>query len=297
MTRTARSCRQLRILDLTAAAVIPLLAALTASARAQAPNDAWTLERTATFRLQIDGTEAEDARFYLSEPNGFLLVDSKALPGPFLLRFSQERVALLASRVPAEREDGTIDISFAGETAEGSFDTKQRGTLSFALGERKMRIEPSLPVVGDLDLATLKMRLPVYARRATLYHADAAILAELRTVKRPVRLQVYFASWCPTCERYLPKLLRVNEDLQDSPLQIEYHGLRDQHDSEVARYNIVHLPLGIVYQQKGDTELGRITGAQWETPERALRDLLAKSASPHAPAGRASRPGVDPNLR
>ena len=103
------------------------------------------------------------------------------------------------------------------------------------------------------------------------------MLAQLAAIKQPVRLRVYFGSWCSVCTRALPNLMKVLDGLKGILFAVEYYGLPEDRnaDPEPARMNLQGIPTAIVYRQ--GREVGRITGEQWQQPEATLSALLMSS--------------------
>ena len=72
----------------------------------------------------------------------------------------------------------------------------------------------------------------------------------------------------------VPKILRLDQDLEGSRIQFEYHGLpRDfSKDSEAARMKISGVPTAVIFV--GIKELDRLSGRDWRIPELFLMDVL-----------------------
>jgi thiol-disulfide isomerase/thioredoxin len=98
---------------------------------------------------------------------------------------------------------------------------------------------------------------------------------------KPVRVRVFFGSWCPHCKEQLPSLLRVEDELRgsSSKIQFEYYGLPQGFgkEPEAKKYNVGSVPTGIVFVD--GMEVGRITGGDWSSPEKRLNALLNGKAA------------------
>ena len=243
--------------------------------------ESWAFERSGTYLLRVDGEEAMDAKFYLS-PNATLLIVSAELPAPVLLRFGEQDVLTLSGALPEEGSDGSLEISEdVGLRPQGELRRGQDGLPTFTIGARSIRIELGRAHVGLFDLLKIKELLPVYARRATAYDPDQEIISELSNLDiPPIHITIYFGSWCSTCSRHMPKIVRMNEDLEGSHINFSYRGVNKGRDRELDRVNIAMLPTAIVYLRNERQELGRIYGAGWERPEQSLHDILEQITMP-----------------
>jgi thiol-disulfide isomerase/thioredoxin len=229
---------------------------------------------TLAYVLRVDDQPAPAGKFYRSERDDAYLILSSRLPGPVLLELRSKQVVLLATAPPA-RADGALALAEVdARKPQGVFEVRD-GAPSFAVEGKQVRLAYPPPLLGLQSAAALRSYNPEYGRRAAAYQPDAAALARLAASTRPVRLRIYFGTWCPTCTRELPNLMKVLDSLDGAGFAVEYYGLPEERgaDPEPARMKLQGLPTAIVYRQ--GQEAGRITGKQWQQPEVALREILA----------------------
>lgn len=230
---------------------------------------------TGHYQLRIDGEKDDAARLYLSEGVPRLLVRSERLTAAWLI-VSQEKTArsLPAASVACEGDEDRCDVDLAGEPAEGLPVTIQAGKLRFQGEGHVLLVEPRDPLLGLLTAADLLRELPEYRRGAAAYVPRRGDLRLLRTLHDPVEVEVFFGSWCPHCERFIPRLLAVLQQLDNDAIHVRFRGLpRRFGDDPVARqFGIEGTPTAVL--RRGTREIGRITGAEWERPEAALSAVL-----------------------
>lgn len=265
------SLRHLRRLPVALCAA--LLPALAAAAEPPAPPaGAETFHRTLSYVLRVEEKVVPGARSYATERGDAYLIVSDRLPGPVLLDLRTREVATLA-RVPAER--GGVLVVPAGEPRkpQGQYEIRD-GSPRFLVDGKPVRLEYPPPLLGLQPVTALRSYNPEYDRRAAAYRPDAAAVAKLAALKDPVRLRVYFGTWCPTCTETLPNLMKVLQALKGAPFTVEYYGLPPDMDAdpERARRNVQRVPTAIVYRR--GAEVGRITDDQWLRPDLALRGIL-----------------------
>ncbi|HVS02549.1 MAG TPA: thioredoxin family protein, partial [Thermoanaerobaculia bacterium] len=171
------------------------------------------------YRLVVAGKADPAAAMYRSQRGGSaMLVEAPSLPGPVLLSPRARSV----ERVPAEKivrnQDGSLDLLADAElAAAGSFEIDD-GTVSFALDGREVRLEEEPYLLGLHGTEAMLERDPGYAFHAAKYSASPPILRGLKSVAEPVRVRVFFGSWCPSCKQMLPRILRVAEELAGTPI-------------------------------------------------------------------------------
>jgi thiol-disulfide isomerase/thioredoxin len=232
------------------------------------------------FQLVLDGKLVPKAEVYRSTRAAAVLVIAPGWESPVLLTPSRGGVdavnLMKMSRVNVESIDllpGAVYRSLGSFTMAGE-------TIAFTAFGKPAKLEPRPWLLKNQSGAKLLEHDPNYARRATSYPVDAAILAELKKQAKPVRVLMFFGSWCPHCQMNLPKILKVEQELGGGNIQFDYYGLPKgsefSKDPEVLKYKIDAVPTGIVLVD--GREVGRLENAAWLKIEQALRDAIKKPA-------------------
>lgn len=232
-------------------------------------------EPTGDFVLEVEGQDAAGAEIYRTERVAAILVVTSKLPSPALIQPRAKTVETVSVMSLARRPDGTIDVLADAELAdEGQF-TVEGEDVHFTVGGKRAVLKPRPYLLGLHEAAELRADKPEYERGAHDYRPYEKSVTALRGVDRPVRVRVYFGSWCPACKRWVPPLLKVVEELEGSKIDFEFYGLPHGFAGEPAAEadGVDGVPTGIVYV--GGREVGRLNGAQaWEKPEVTLEDIL-----------------------
>lgn len=223
--------------------------------------------------FELDGQAVEGSELFYADRAGAFLVMAPSLSSPILVGTRTgmvEKVHLMKVR---KRPDGTIDL-----LADASLDSIGRFTIegtevTFELEGQTAKLKQRPPLLGFQDAAKVRSYKPEYDRRAADYQPDAAALGALAGVSN-ARVVVYFGTWCPTCGRLVPNMLRLSEELAGKGPEIRYYGLpNDMSSDPAAKREEVHgVPTGIVYI--GDREVARLGVKELNSPEVALRNLL-----------------------
>jgi len=143
----------------------------------------------------------------------------------------------------------------------------------------EMTLKEGPPLLGDRTLNELLEALPEYRRDAARYTPDAGALEKLRRVKQPTELLVFFGSWCPHCARAVPRLLRVLQDVQGTPIAATFHGVpHGGSDPLMEDLRVTGLPTVII--RRSSKEVARMEGEEWGAPEKNLVALLATLGGP-----------------
>lgn len=226
--------------------------------------------------LELDG-EATDAELYFSDRAGAFLIMGPMLSSPVLVGTRTGVVETVHLMKIMRRPDGSIDLrADASLEALGRF-TIEGTEVTFDLKGQAAKLRPRPDLLGSHERQTLREYKPSYSQIADSYQTRPAALAALRQVTGDVRVQIYFGSWCPTCGRLVPRMLRLDEDLDGtSKLSFDYYGLpRDMSSDPVAERDKIHgVPSGIVYVD--GKEVARLSVQELNEPEVALQKILTK---------------------
>ena len=258
---------------------LALAACLALSGAAIAQDDLRGFQLVGDYQLFLQGQEAPDAQLYLSRAAGAFLVVADGLPSPVLLsaRNQMTRKVQLLKISPAGQD--TLDL-LPGALFGPAMPFRQipKG-LEFAVDGVLAQLRQRPSWAGEATLAELYAHEPGYRRDASSYESNPTAVAEVAELGAGVEVRVVFGSWCHVCERFMPRGLKVHEELEDSPVRFTYYGLGDDNpwgDAEVDRLGVKELPTAIVYRD--GREIGRFAGGPgWTQPETSLLNILREN--------------------
>lgn len=262
-------------LSVLAALLLVALAPVAAQAQ-QADALLRDFQLTGDYVLVVDGEEKPEAEVYLAERVPAYLVVADSLASPTLLLPREQAVQTVSFMKVVTKRNGTADILADAElTPAGAF-RMQGENVAFTVDGTQAALKPRPPLLGKQGLAEMLDYSPAYRRKAEVYEPDSAAVRALQNAE-DVRVRVYFGSWCNFCKQYVPRVLKVAEELEGSAVSFEFYGLPQGFgDEPMAKKDDVHgVPTGIVYVD--GKEIGRIEAADWQKPEAVLRRLVSES--------------------
>jgi thiol-disulfide isomerase/thioredoxin len=245
-----------------------------APARAQDASLLQGFQATSDYELEIDGTVDTAAEIYFQQRlPGYLVLPSKVTT-PFLLVPRSRDVRAVHVMKISRQASGALDLApDALWKSLGQFELV--GTdLVFSTDGKRFVVRQKPPLLGLVPATGLEAYDDRYRERAVSYQPTAAAMQALKAEKRDVRVRVYFGSWCPFCQQYLPRIVRVAHDLAGSKVGIDFYGLsRDFSEDDITRtVNVRSVPTAVVLVD--GKEAGRIQGEDWRAPEKALQKIL-----------------------
>ena len=255
-----------------------VLVAVLAAPRHHALAATIELAGTGQFQVQSKGTLEPDARVYRSlDPPAAFLVFTAAFPRPVYVTTAPRSARLIdPKRVSQDSADPDLVRVDTSGSQEGFLSVRVDGpNLVVDRDGITMTLTASRPVLGDRTLEDITRVLPEYRRNATRYRPDPRALETLRGLQQPTELIVFFGSWCPHCERVMPRLVRVLQDVDSAAITVTFHGVPpgEVQDPLADEYRITGLPTAVV--RRGGKELTRIVGDGWDAPESSLAAALA----------------------
>ncbi len=233
---------------------------------------------TGHLQLTVGDTVDPGARIYRTEGGvPRVLVESDRLPGPVLVLAGEKKARLLPGDAvgPVEGDPDARAVDAGAAPIEETSIAVSRGKVRFTIGGTALVLGPGEPLLGEQPPEALLERIPEYRRNAARYRPSKGDLALLRRVHGQVEVLVLFGTWCPHCERFVPRLIRVVEELGEVPgLAFRFVGLPGEieRDPLAREYGIEGVPTAIVLRD--GKQVGRIYGAAWEHPEAALTTIL-----------------------
>lgn len=279
-SRAARTLRAVPALALLALLIVPVGTVLTATpATAQgAPDPLFKdFEQIGQFSLVIDGKVQEDADIFQSEAAGAILVMCSELDQPILFNLRSRQIAKVPIMSLAKRPSGDVDIlADAPLVPAGTFSVGTDGA-SVNVDGRTVALEERASLTGAHQADELINYDPAYARGAASYSPNESLIQDLRGQDKDIRVEVFFNSKCGVCKKMVPRIIKLDQVLEDDVVQFSYYGVPDSYkDPEMEKKDITGVPTGIVYVN--GKEVGRIVGGQWKIPELAIKNTILKAS-------------------
>jgi thiol-disulfide isomerase/thioredoxin len=229
------------------------------------------------FLLEVDGQVVQDAQIYRSTAQPAVLVRTDRFDAPLLVVPGTQQVQTVnVMKMSRAGDDGLQLLPGAALRPLGGFRIDGE-SINFAFDDASVSLKPKPPLLGWHEAADLKEYSARYDKGSESYRPVSSVMTRLKNQSRPVKVRVYFGSWCPRCQVTVPGMVRVADDLSGGKYDFEFYGLPqgfgDEPEAKKAKVNGV--PTAIVYV--GGKEVGRLTNEEWETPERGLSRILSGS--------------------
>ena len=215
------------------------------------------------YLLEVSGVSSPGAQILIAERLPAFLIMAPELDSAVILMPRTQTAQSVATESVAKQSDGSFallrDVTLANE---GRFQVAGRD-VSFSVGGRPVVLKEKPYLLGLQEIAGLEAYSSGYLQREREYSPYSAVLDELRSFPREVRVRVYFGSWCAYCSIYVPRMMQVARELSDSTIQVEFYGLPSPatQDPIVNELKIDGVPTGVIYVD--GVEVARIRGNMW----------------------------------
>jgi len=243
----------------TLAAVFILAAAvLPVSAAPVPPTEVIPLVPDSTFKVEIDGSPVPAAEMYMVG-NSSLLILGCDLKDPILVATSDRTVRYFPGQGVIRDAEGNVSVKGAPSEPIGSYQYSA-GQILFQAEGRKVRLSPKPPLLGPQTLEEIIRHTPDYGNRIKNYKPDAAAVAYLSKYGRKTDIEIYFGSWCPHCEAWIPRLVKALQSAASASLETHFVALPRGFSSDPVAISrgIRGVPTILILQD--GREVGRLIG-------------------------------------
>jgi thiol-disulfide isomerase/thioredoxin len=217
------------------------------------------------FCVEVDGKYPQDALFFIApDAKGKSMVDIPSQSRSYLIDLQNRKaVAVPRANVHADA-DGAVKLDTTGTSNAASYALQIEGpVLTFQTDNAKVRVLKVLdrpPVVGEIGMDALLADRIEYRQGIKTYTPDAVAMDAIKAWKKPLEIEAYFATWCPHCKMYMPKLIRVLKDANNPNIKVTLIGVPKNFGLEKGPWegkNIQGIPAVMVkYEGKEVTRLG-----------------------------------------
>ena len=259
--------------------------ALALPAAAEPPDDPLHPElrdffRTGKYVLFISGKEQKNAKIYHSRRAGAFLITGSDYGRALLVEPKVKKLSAIDEAEVALSPNLGVDVVKNAKVEPlGSFRIERGGNVAIKVKGLVARLRPQEHLIGLKKADDLLLHSPEYARDGRNYKPGANELKRLEEANKTAVVRVYFGTWCHTCARLLPRILKVDKALEGTKIQFEYYGLPKgaramARDPLARRNNIKRIPTGLVTVD--GRSAGRINSTMFARPELAVCQLVLK---------------------
>ncbi len=135
------------------------------------------------------------------------------------------------------------------------------------LQSKKVTRDHTEMLYGRTTAEQLYFDFPVWKEVYNLYTPDQKAMKELRNLTRPVKVKIFFGTWCKDSRKNVPRFFKVIEGMKNFDVELVAvdRGL-DAEGEETGKFNIQRVPT-FIFLEKGH-EIGRII----EHPVKSLEE-------------------------
>jgi thiol-disulfide isomerase/thioredoxin len=115
------------------------------------------------------------------------------------------------------------------------------------------------PLVGEIGKDDLLARLPIYRKGMETYEPAVSDVSYLKDYALPVKVQIFFGSWCPHCRQTVPRFMKSLEVAGNGNIALSLMGVPTPFKdyAPAQEKQIKGVPTFIVYA--GEKEIGRFS--------------------------------------
>ena len=233
------------------------------------------------YVIEVSGVTDNNWKVYAPEQKNRLLLVSPPGDLALLVVLAEKSVRPVDRTLMLTKSDGTIDLLAGAASTTRIIPLEIKGaTAAFTIDGRPLALKPRPALLGLHTLDDLVSDRPSFGEGIRKYQPESGVVSFLKTYTKRTEIEVYFGSWCPVCEAWVPRFLKSIQLAANSRIDVKLFGVPKDfsNDQEIAKKKGIRgLPTFIIRQE--GIEVGRIVGAPEKgTLEAAVADVLrAKS--------------------
>lgn len=178
--------------------------------------------------VEVDGTYPPDALFYQSNNPRKWYVDIPTCKNGLLVDMSQRRI-MAVPRDLVSKGDGGLQLNDELPSSAQTYAFSLEGPiLHFKAEDKKVRILPVLqrpPIIGEVQFETLIKDRGEYRAGMKNYIPDPRAIAAINAYAKPVQIDAFFGTWCSHCKEFMPRFLRVMQDVKNPRVKLNLYGV------------------------------------------------------------------------
>lgn len=239
--------------------------------------------RNYDYGVEIGGQHSEEVGLYQVVGKPYMLIYGPGLDQAWVLSMRPKEVRPVKEGAITVKNDDEVvlaESAFAGASPSPWANDGPTAVVFYG-GSTRVRIARVPPLVGETTVEAIFETNPLYRRGKEQYEPEAAAVAKLKEVGAGYEIEVWFGSWCPHCQRVVPRFMKVMQEVDNPNVTVTYHGVPRQFGNyEPARQRDVNgLPTFIVL--KNGREYSRFKGGgQGQSLEAEMAEILTSSARP-----------------
>ena len=239
--------------------------------------------RNYDYGVEVDGLWKPDVGLFQVVGKPYMLVYGVGIEPAYVISIKPQEVRPVQSSEITAKTDMEVVLAESSflDTSPRPWGIDGRAGIVFFGGNQRIRVTRVPALVGETTLETLFTQNPLYRRGMDRYTPKQGPIARLKQVSSPIRIEVWFGSWCAHCQRVVPRFLKVMQAAGNPNLEIVYPGVpRDFGNYEPATEKRVKgLPTFIL--MRDGKEFTRIRGSG---KDMSIEEELAGSLAGTTPA-------------
>jgi thiol-disulfide isomerase/thioredoxin len=231
------------------------------------------------YAVEVDGEYPPDALFYRSDMRGKFFIDIPSLRNGLLMDLQAKKMFGISRNLMSD-EDGVLRFQDPIPPDAPAYAFSIDGPVIRCQAEDKnLRVLPVLsrpPAVGEMTIEALITDRREYREAMKLYTPDTQAIQVVSSYGKPVDLEVYFGTWCSHCKKYVPRILRVLQDVDNRNIRLKLIAVPKEFGEDEGPWQGKDLRVvPTVILKKDGKEITRLSTAETATPEVELAGVLA----------------------
>jgi len=183
--------------------------------------------RNYDYGIEVNGNLNPEVGLFQIVGEKLMLIYGPELDSGYVLSFTPKVVR----PVPKSQVTSKGDLEVL--VAQSAFDSGQPipwmqdgpAAVIFYAGSDRYKILRVPPLEGTTNVEEIFKHNPIYKRGMEEYVPNSSSVAALKAVHQKATIEVWFGSWCPHCQRVVPRFMKAIQAAGNPNLDVTYHGV------------------------------------------------------------------------
>lgn len=183
--------------------------------------------RNYDYGVEVNGDLNPDVGLFQVAGEKLMLVYGPALDSGYVLSFVPKVVRPVSKAQVTSKSDLEVLLPPAAVESGQPIPWMQDGPTAviFYAGPNRYKILRVPPIVGTTTVEEIFKHNPIYKRGREEYVPKASAVSALKAVQERTTIEVWFGSWCPHCQRVVPRFMKTIQAAGNPSLDVVYEGV------------------------------------------------------------------------
>ena len=182
--------------------------------------------RNFDYGIEVNGSLSPEVGLFQVVGERLMLIYGPSLDRGYVLSFEPKVVRAVPKTQVTAKNDLEVVVPPAAFDSGEPIPWMQDGPAAiFYADSKRYKVARMPPIIGATNIDEIFKHNPMYRRGMEEYVPNPGSVAALKMVHQRAVIEVWFGSWCPHCQRIVPRFLKAIQAVANPNLDVVLHGV------------------------------------------------------------------------